>query len=280
MKKYKQFIGESVNFNENELKEKIISQGKWLILSKGLSMMNVIDNLLEQYKKPVSPEEIKTFNKGIDILRKTNFPNIDYVLSSRFPGGISNKKLVYVNGEWSYVNKLNTNYSDITDLLVHIIKLMLNDTNKAIQQYINPIYENIKIGNVKEGLLLLKPKIESIINHYFITNGNGLDEFLKFTNNIKRNSDKGEIAEEKACKYLINNGFTIEYQGGNGDFIDMLFGVDLITFREDIGYKTVQVKAFLPKRESMEYYKVDWFIIVDTDIKIIDRNTFQEVIIK
>ena len=116
-----------------------------------------------------------------------------------------------------------------------------------------------------------------MIEYYFIENGNGLDDFLKFTKNIKRNSEKGEIAENKVRDYLIDNGFDIEYQGGNGDFIDMIFGCDMIVYRDDVGYKSIQVKSYLPDIEDIKYYQIDWLAVSNGTIRIIDIKTSNTV---
>jgi hypothetical protein len=60
---------------------------------------------------------------------------------------------------------------------------------------------------------IIKTKLKSIINYYFIEKGKGLEEFLRFTNNIKVNSEKGEIAEEKASEYLINKVIILKRSG-------------------------------------------------------------------
>jgi hypothetical protein len=72
------------------------------------------------------------------------------------------------------------------------------------------------------------------------------------------------------------------YQGGNGDFIDMLFSVDLI-FRNDTGLWTFQVKSskkggekFIQdvKKNRKKYGAVDYLIYpVNGEFKIYNLRT-------
>lgn len=264
--KYGKFINES-NINMSELRNKIHGLKTWLVYQKGLGMMTVIDNVLLKYKNPLNSKEIQTFNTGLNFLKETNYPEREILnkLNYKLKGGISNASNVKVNGEWSYVNKLNTNYSDISDLLTFIIERMLSDKTLLIKKLGTDVYDTIMGGDVEGGLMKLNTgdiKIENIINYYI----KNLSGFMEFTGNIKENSDKGEIAENKISNLLIKKGFEIKYQGGNGDFIDMIFGCDLIVYREDIGYKTVQVKSYFPKKDNIKYYKdVDWLAIPSTN---------------
>ena len=56
----------------------------------------------------------------------------------------------------------------------------------------------------------------------------------------------------------------------------MLFGVDFIVWRKDIGYKTIQVKTNMPKWSKISYYKVDW-IGVGSSGMIYDKNSKKEL---
>ena len=67
-------------------------------------------------------------------------------------------------------------------------------------------------------------------------------ELLNFTNNIKVNSDYGEKLENNIIKKLKSNGAELLYQGGNGDFIDMLLSVDFI-IKTKKGISTIQSKS-------------------------------------
>jgi hypothetical protein len=99
---------------------------------------------------------------------------------------------------------------------------------------------------------------------------------MNYTNNITRNSKIGEDNENKIKSKLEKNGFEILYQGGDGDFIDMIFGADLIISREDYGILLVQVKTTGPYWEQLNNYNVDWVAIGTTE-KIFDKDTKKEV---
>ena len=118
-------------------------------------------------------------------------------------------------------------------------------------------------------------RLKKLLIFYYIENGKGLDDFKSFTNIIKKMSDIGELAEEKVVKKLLNSGFELVYQGGNGDFIDMIFGTDIIMYREDLGYKTIQVKNRI-NWDQLSHYKVDW-VAEGTSLKIFDRQTRKEL---
>ena len=70
------------------------------------------------------------------------------------------------------------------------------------------------------------------------------EELLGYTDNIKRNSEWGERIENEVVNKLLSiPGYESLYQGGDGDFVDMVFSTDLI-FKSPKGViKTIQVKS-------------------------------------
>jgi hypothetical protein len=248
--------------------EKIRPLKSWLYKSTGLGMMSIIDEIFaqENYTSPLNQKQIDKFNIGVELLKRTSM-SIDHInsrMSQKLPGGIQNAKLVLHDGEWHYVNKLNTNYLDLSDLLVELVKRGCErDYSKG-----KVVYDSIMKDPIK-GLLSIKPHLKRLIIYYFIQNGLGLQDFKKLTRWSKRMSDIGEIAEDSVSAFLQSKGFTIAYSGGNGDFIDMVFGVDLITFCHTnknpdlVGYKSVQIKNRIEDWSKLSYYKVD--IIAETN---------------
>jgi hypothetical protein len=77
------------------------------------------------------------------------------------------------------------------------------------------------------------------------------NELLKFTKNIKVNSGYGETLENNIVNRLKDIGYNLLYQGGDGDFIDMIFSVDFIIERNG-NVSTIQAKT--------SEYQVDKFI--------------------
>jgi hypothetical protein len=238
--------------------KRIESLGAWLYKSNGLGMMKIIDDIFNEYNygSTLTQEQINNFNKGLEVLKKTSMP-ISYInsqLSYKLPGGIQSAKLVLDdNGNWHHVNKLNTNYSDLADLLTELVMRGIGrnyEKGKAI-------YDSI-VKNPTEGLLSIKAYLKKLIIFYFIDNGKGIDDFKSFTKFSTKMSEIGEAAENRVVEFIKSKGFQIAYSGGNGDFIDMIFGSDMIVFREDYGYKSIQVKNRITDWSKLSHYKVDW----------------------
>lgn len=274
MKKFTSLF-ESTSEERSLLFDKISNLKNWLYQSNGLGMMSIIDDIFEEngYCQKITMKEVAQFEYGLDILKKTSMSQ-DYInqqLSRKLPGGILNAKLVKdKNGDWDYVNKLNTNYSDLSDLLTELImRGMHNNPERG-----KVIYDSI-IKNPTDGLLLLKPHLKKLIVKYFIENGNGLDDFKSFTKFSRKMSNIGEFCETKISDKLVSNGFEIKYRGGNGDFIDMLFGTDIIVYRDDFGFKTIQVKNTI-YWNRVDYYQVDW-IGDGQSLKLYDRINRKEI---
>lgn len=280
--KYKDFLLENVQFNKSLVFNNIKRLSNWLYKSNGLNLNNIILEIFNEqgYTEKLPPEEIRKFYEGVDLLKKSNFKNLEAKLKEKLPHGIENIKNVRVGGKWHPVNKLNTNYADLAVMLTDIIEKMINSENKSIRNYILPIYNKIISGDTEEALTVLGKRLKSIINYYFVENGNGIQDFMKYTENIKINSEKGEKAELQTIEYLKDKGFDIKYHGGDGDFIDMIFGTDLIVYREDFGYKTIQVKAYETYKKYVDYYNVDWIAFPkDGQILVLDKQTFNEIIL-
>lgn len=259
MKKFTQIKENLENINYELLFSEILKLKSWLYKANGLGMMKIIDDIFSEnrYRNPLTKIQIDKFNNGVDLLKKTSMPlpYINSQLSYKIPHTIYNVKLVLDDsGNWHHVNKLNTNHSDLSCLLVELIK---RGCEKNIEKGI--IVYNSIIKDPKTGLLSIKPYLKKLIEYYFIENGNGLEDFKKFTKYSTIMSKVGEIAEEKVLNYLESKGYSIEYCGGNGDFIDMIYGTDLIIYK-DGEYKTVQIKNKIKDWSSLEHYKVDWVV--------------------
>lgn len=243
----------------------------WLYKSNGLDLNNIILKIFNEkgWKTKLSPAEVGKFQKGIEILKQTSLgeKGVNQKLREKLPRGIQSESLVRdESGNWDYVNKLNTNYSDLSDMLSELVmRGMANSPEKG-----KVIYDAIILDPIK-GLSILKPSLKKLLEKYFPT----LEDFKSFTKHTRNTSRTGEIAEDDIVRILKNNDFEIKYQGGNGDFIDMIFGTDIIVWREDFGYKTIQVKNRI-YWDSVSYYKVDWIAEGSTK-KIFEKETQKEV---
>jgi len=173
---------------------------------------------------------------------------------------VKNGKLVYLNGEWQPINKLNTNYFDLAEILTELI--YKNKNNTTFQAIIN---------DPKTTLMNMKSEIHTMIEEYF----DDPKMLFDYTKNIQRTTQQGESAEQRVKEYLQDKGFKVEYEGGNGDLIDMAFGTDLIMSHPDFGVKTIQVKAN-EKSNDQEYEYVDW-IIIATPFTIYDNKTKEKI---
>ncbi len=251
-------------FNSSETPDKeslfkrIESLHAWLYKSNGLGMMKIIDDIFIEngYESPLTDKQYNKFMNGLENLKKTSMP-LSYINSQlryKTPDGRNSMNLVLdENGDWHPVNKLNTNYSDLADLLSELVMRGINrnyEKGKAI-------YDSIMI-DPKEGLLSIKSHLKKLIIFYFITNGKGLDDFKTFVRFSTRMSKIGEEAEDKVVQFLESKGFDIIYTGGNGDFLDMIFGTDIIVYKDDLQYKSVQVKNRITDWSKLSHYKVDW----------------------
>jgi hypothetical protein len=154
-------------------------------------------------------------------------------------------KLVYIDGEWHPVNKLNTNPRDLAELFTDF--LFENKSNGFVKEILEGITKNGKIDYIKQILLDNKVELNSLFKSYYSKSQKDLFKYV--SNNIK-DSKHGEKIENNIKEKLESiSGTKTElrykclYQGGNGDFVDMIFSVDLIFQSPNGEIKTIQVKA-------------------------------------
>ncbi len=252
-------------FTGNKLKyalcKRIASTGSWLYDDKGLRMKSIIMDTLKPLYSEYDEDEKKKFTKGARILKKID--KIDEGLFNWFIQKYVNQNtIVKVNGKWHPVNKLNTNHRDLSEFLTDLITK--TDNRNLISQIIQ---------DPKKGLNSIKSELPTFIGDHF----EDTQDIFDYTKNTNFTSRIGEEAEESVKNKLEEMGFTVVYQGGDGDIIDMIFGTDLIVGRPDLRYKTVQVKRNEGSWDRSKQYKfVDWVIIADP-FTIYDNKTKQPV---
>jgi len=227
--------------------------------SNGLNLRSVIDKKIEGLKTEI-PQELK--DKFIDAANYLeSLGNITKSEKENFiENRVKNNKLVYLNGEWQPINKLNTNYFDLAELITELIYKEKN---------YNTIQNIIK--DPKTTLMGMKSQIENMVEEYF----EDPNMLFDYTKNIQRTTQQGESAEQRVKEHLQDKGFKVEYEGGNGDLIDMVFGTDLIMSHPDFGTKAIQVKAN-ERAYDQDYKYVDW-IIIATPFTIYDNKTKEKV---
>lgn len=147
---------------------------------------------------------------------------------------ILNMKFVYdKEGNWSRINKLNTNYSDIAVLVIDIF----TKEGRNLCEILN----NLEKGNTSD-LTSLATVIKNNSEKYFKEYLESGDE--KYTTNNKRNTDIGDKAEEEVIKFLQDNyKWTLIYQAVEGSPIDTKLGIDIIMKSDKGIIAKIQVKG-------------------------------------
>lgn len=250
------------NKDENELCHKIGSLKTFLYDDSGLGLKNIINSKLNQMMelKDVNQEYQSPLKLLYDTKKYNQSGGYDYI--SEDNGYYENKVLKSVNrvfdsnGKFDYINKLNTNYADLAELLTELLR-----RGNMVQKL------NIKdILGVRNYLLSIKDKLEKVLDKYI-----DISEYRSFVRNTTFRSQIGEQAENDVKNILEKYGMKTLYQGGDGDFIDMLFGTDLIM---SDGGKTTTIQVKTKEKQaksdlsSWKYKKVD-FLVAPTDNGII-----------
>lgn len=246
-----------------KLCDRINSLREWLHKEDGLGMQFIVDNYIDSLgvKEPLTNKEKDYIKRGYEYLKQTSYSQsyIDWILKRDFETTDINQvldrvRLVFEDDEYHFVNKLNTNYSDLAELITQ----MFIKTDNSKEMYTTAFGERgvdgVSDEELKEGLLRVKDRFEGILNDKFT-----FDDIKTYVNNSKRNSDIGDNGETTVANFLKDQEFDIVFQGGDGNFIDMKFGVDLIAYKDNRFY-TIQVKPNNPNKwlSSKRYKNVDW----------------------
>jgi hypothetical protein len=264
----------------NMITSKINELGNWLLEDSGLELKDKINDILDDIKTNIGEAEITKYTNGANLLRLNG--NISDMEHRRFIDTLPNKKLVYIAGEWHPVNKLNTNYSDVSQILNDLLYESKNEGELPSIEIIDVI-RNIKnvfdrkhvdypknIESMKNILSSNKDHIKGLFDRYISTP----DQLLGYTNNVKKNSEWGEKVENEVVKTLLSiPGYKLLYKGGDGDFIDMIFSVDLIFKSPTNQTKTIQVKS--GKRDALKFINKGRNGAVDILIYPINQQQFE-----
>jgi hypothetical protein len=222
--------------------EKFNNLGYQLSDNSGLGMQSMVDAETDKHKTNI-PEDLKNqFIEGLRLLYKTGKYSRNYIIQIK--NMIDEARLVYKDGEWHHVNKLNTNYSDLAELLT----CYLYDTKR---EELNTIIDLFDKQSPRQVVSYIKPMLDGFKDYF------SLDELMTFTRNTVKNTEVGEMAEDVVVDLLKSNGLSIDYVGGNGDFLDMKFGVDIIT-----DMKLVQVKASVNSVKRIRK-EIDWVAVAN-----------------
>jgi hypothetical protein len=234
-------LKESIEAYPNFILQELNKMRKWLLDNLGLK--SIINNILDSVKKNIDFEsdEYREYVRGADILldnKKISEYEYDNFVNLFLP---KKAKLVYDSeGKWHPVNKLNTNSNDLIELLTDLLfeSYETNDFVKEILEYISKNYKDV------EGIKNLFSANTENLQNLFIGRyqPTPTDLYGYVTNNIK-SSEEGEKVENEFKNKLESMGYKTLYQGGNGDFIDMIFSVDLIMESPTNSVMTIQVKS-------------------------------------
>lgn len=294
IKNYKEYkkMNESVQSNEYKyaLKRKLwkFSREKdWFLY--GLRLRSVIDDFLRPLSQQIDGNTLQKYQYPLSLLYKSNNRKmIEKIGEDRYYCRALKGYFILEDGEWSYLNKLNTNIGALTDLIADFFEYLYikydpkKENPKGTNPELDPFGEEDWSERSPEyytlGLLDLLDmddyEFKTTIRDYIYwdtDDGTNLMDYLnlkfanrydlhKYTKIIKENSEKGERAENLASDFLTRKGANVLYQGGNGNLIDMVFGSDLIIEKNN-KILTVQVKSYsLEKVNLKEYHRVDVII--------------------
>lgn len=201
----------------------------------------ITDILQYKSKKWLDVTDPKTIKKTLKIfdLIKTIKPEKRYSID-RIVSSLDDKHFVYSEkNEWIFLNKLNTNKSDFPIFIADLLEKSKHFNMREIEMSVK-----------KSDFTLFKKFLLEIKKHPKFIWDNFLINSDKYTQNIKKNSEEGEMVEKHVMNYYINNGWEIVHIGGNGDLIDMLLGIDMIV-KKDKEYLCIQVKK-IPIIENVQ----------------------------
>jgi hypothetical protein len=256
---------------------KLNSLKKWIEKPEGLNLKKTVDNILWDMKNNIQQKDIEDNLEGAKILVAYN--KISEYEYNSFVEKLPTRKLVYVddegnldpNGKWHYVNKLNTNYSDMSDLLSTYLEKAKNASSSGATHILNTINNTNDTEVIKNILLKYKDNLKDLFEKY-LEDKKDLMNFTKYTTKFSPLGDKVESDVAKAFEKI---GYKVLYRGGNGNFIDMNFFVDLIMGR-DKNAITIQVKSSKSDAENFKSQKykgaVEYLVypIRDTEFQVVD----------
>ena len=264
---------EPVSFNKEEIKNKLNNLNNFLHRKNELGLQSVIDEILEPIKKPIPEPEKREVMGWLFKLQshgKFDTSKLNYLIRS-----LHGLRRVEVDGKWHIVNKVNTNYTLLAELITDL--LFESEANDILQE----ISESNSDKQVKD--IVLKNK--DLIKNLFIENFEPNDLIEIADNKLGETDRVGLATENEVVDYLNNtdwgNGqfMKVERQGGDGDFIDMKLAADLIVLFNG-RYRIVQVKTspsqairFVNDVKGGKYREVDILAYKDRgEIKLINLN--------
>jgi hypothetical protein len=213
--------------NVNCLKQSCINDLKKQLnnVRTSQTFRHTIDKMLSGIRTELSPESDQ-YKKDSDVLRKY----LNY--SEEKIKETMNIKMVYdENSDWVPINKLNTNYSDLSVLITDIL---------IGEDYcICDLLDNLKDGDISFMLELRDKILENPVVYY--------EKYLKgkFDDYVKRNRENTKTGIDNelfAISEMEKFGYDLIYMASEGSPIDTLLGIDAIMSKDGEIYK-IQVKT-------------------------------------
>ncbi len=223
MKKFSKLLESHVS--DKSVVDSIGYLGNFLIY--GLGMREIVTNYLKPYSKFYDFNESSQY--PLSLLYKTGkFSDIKLLGDKYYTENLVIEQ-VRVNDKWHPVNKLNTNSLDQAAVLFDLFKLI-----GVLDEVKENLYPQTKLKS-----WLSKFFKENDVLGLIIKNGIKLSQYTKFNRMF---SEIGDRAESNVASHLESKGFQVLYRGGDGDPVDMKYGVDLIVSKDD-KILLVQVKS-------------------------------------
>ena len=256
---------------------KLNSLGNWLEEKEGLNLKEFVNNILSGITNNIQQQDIEYNLSGATIL--SVYKKINEYEYKRFVKDLYDRKLVYVddkgnldpNGKWHHVNKLNTNYSDISDLLFTYLEKAKKAGSEGAGHILKTIENTTDTEKIKKILRLYRKDFKDLFEKYL----DDKKDLMKFTKYTTTFSKMGEEMESMVAQAFEKKGYKILYSGGNGNFIDMIFSVDLIMGKGDNAV-TIQVNSSKKDGDKFLFKKnksaVDYLVypISSTEFKVVD----------
>lgn len=247
--------------SKKEIICKLISnQGPYLYKSDGLGFQSKIEDILNKIGtkidyNPKKQDILKILydsgkydNSYRSISLKNGYYHTDTLIINQ---------VLDSNGNYDPVNKLNTNWFDIAELIYDILESNGKESDLLGMNY----------GGVRSYLknYFDKMNVNSILNSI---------DIRKYVQNNRARTKIGEEAEDFVRDCFIMKGMNCVFQGGDGDPIDMVYGIDLILHspKKD-KYFFVQVKsdpvAALNACNNWRYSTLDFYCapIIDEGVR-------------
>lgn len=254
-------VQDIVDSEKKEICELIAKQGPFLYKSDGLGFQEAIETTLGSSYSVIDYNPKK--QDVLKILYDTGRFRNGYLKITLTNGYYESEKLKEVkqvldqNGNYDPVNKLNTNWFDIAELIYDI---MNKDGQTSSLKGLNYYKMRDRLSEY------FSDKAKSDILKDF--------ELRKYITNNRTKSLIGEEAENFVKDCFSMKGMDCVFQGGDGDPIDMAYGVDLILRNvKSNKYYLAQVKsdpvAALNASGEWRYKNLDFYCapIIDGGVR-------------